>query len=483
MINENQLAEELKNKTIRFSPELEELFNDDYHARSLAIIRYGLGIGLILCSAPVILDLLLTTSAGSGLWIFIRLATVCAVFISSFVMTFSRFFKKIMQPALCLLVIAACLVIMSIPAAPDKKPAACYYFTGLLTVMIWAYTLLRIKFIYATATCWLAVLLYNMTLVVFTDSFMPAAGSWKFLTDNVMLISVNILGMFAAYLMEFYPRTDFLHRMLIENNSRRTEAERDELSLKNSILHNELQMARKIQQKLIPSSSPSPDIYALYKPMEELGGDLYDFIRFRENRNIGIFVSDVSGHGVPASLVTSMIKSIITNSQKLKYDPSKLLAHLNKMLVNMTADNFITAFYGIYNPDTRKLVYSNAGHNPPIVIFNDRSTMLDYEKGKSIPLAIADEEELALIREPFTNITVRLPENSKLILYTDGLMEACSPARGQKQYFGDIAEKTFIELKNLPCREFVPAVYERLKEFRQGESFNDDICIICVDIK
>ncbi len=481
MATEDEIVSALKKTRMRFSPGLEEMFNDDYFEKSLRTIRVALVLGFLLYTIFGVLDYFLAPISRYRLW-FIRFAIVCPVLTGAFVLSFFKISRKIMQPVMSFVASVAGYGIIAMIAFTLDRESGIYYYAGLILVIMWTYTFVRLKFIYATITCWTILLGYELAAIFFQKMLSSASLIKVFVNNNFFFIGASIICMFASYLIEFYTRKDFLQRLLIAENQKKIERERDELSLKNTILHNELQMARIIQQKLIPSDNPSSYIYSLYKPMEEVGGDLYDFIKFRGKKHIGIFLSDVSGHGVPAALVTSMIKSMINDAQKLKYDPSKLFSHLNKMLMNMTADNFITAFYGIYNPDTRTLVYSNAGHNPPIVIFHDHITMLDYAKGKSIPLAIADEEELDLIQEPFTNITVRLPENSKLILYTDGLMEASSPAKGSKQYFGDIAGEIFINLKNLPCSEFVPAVYERLKEFRQGDSFSDDICIICVDI-
>ncbi|MEI7652004.1 MAG: DUF1501 domain-containing protein, partial [Verrucomicrobiota bacterium] len=83
--------------------------------------------------------------------------------------------------------------------------------------------------------------------------------------------------------------------------------------------------------------------------MEEVGGDFYDFINFRDSEKIGIFISDVSGHGVPAAFITSMIKTTILQSGERKENPAELLTYINDLLHNQTGGNFITTFYGIFN--------------------------------------------------------------------------------------------------------------------------------------
>ena len=117
--------------------------------------------------------------------------------------------------------------------------------------------------------------------------------------------------------------------------------------------------------------------------MEAVGGDFYDFIEFRESKDIGIFVSDVSGHGVHAAFITSMIKTIILQAGLIRNNPAGLLRYLNTILYGITADNFITAFYGIYNPLNHSITYASAGHNPPHVISGKNIIQLNKSKGIS----------------------------------------------------------------------------------------------------
>jgi HAMP domain-containing protein len=154
----------------------------------------------------------------------------------------------------------------------------------------------------------------------------------------------------------------------VEERTHELEKEREELALKNNIIQNDLHLARKIQQGLVPVSSPLPCISFLYKPMEQVGGDFYDFIRFRDRHKTGIFICDVSGHGVSAAFITTMIKTAILQSGERKENPAELLTYINDLLCGQTAGNFITALYCIWFPDERRVLYANAGHPQPYLV-------------------------------------------------------------------------------------------------------------------
>ncbi len=242
----------------------------------------------------------------------------------------------------------------------------------------------------------------------------------------------------------------------------------------------ELNMARRIQQQIIPENNPADFISAMFIPMEPIGGDFYDFIRFREKDLTGIFISDVSGHGLPAALITTMIKSLISGAGGNKLDPARLFTDLNEILVEQTDENFVTAFYGIYNKTDRTITYSCAGHNPPLLLHNNTVTKLD--KARNVPLGIYTNSKIREFNKGFINITETLPVNSKLIFYTDGLTETRSLDNAE-YFFEDVLEEKLVTIADFNCRDFVSGLYRELVDFRGNESFGDDVCIICVDIE
>jgi serine phosphatase RsbU (regulator of sigma subunit) len=265
--------------------------------------------------------------------------------------------------------------------------------------------------------------------------------------------------------------------------SKALDEERSKLKLRNSLIEKELNMARAIQQRLIPSRSPNNKIATLYKPMDMVGGDFYDFIYFRNSKKIGIFVSDVSGHGIPAAFITSMVKSMILQAGELRSDPAGLMMYLNDFLSNQTENNFISAFYGIYDPENHDFIYCNAGHNLPFIIDNGNISNLKCPH-RSIPLSVLDNETMNKVGKAYQNSSIRLKSPTKLILYTDGLVETISlhSQNSIADFEKQVIKSAFKRLYKLSCNDFVNELFEELVKFRGSASFDDDVCLICMDI-
>ena len=251
-----------------------------------------------------------------------------------------------------------------------------------------------------------------------------------------------------------------------------------ELIRRNEILENEIALARRIQEQLFPSDSYE-SVAMIYKPMEAVGGDFFDIVRFRDPDKMGLFISDVSGHGVSAAFITAMVKSIILQSGQNKEDPAKLLLYLNDLLIDLSGGNFVTVFYGVYSASSRSLVYANAGHNPPYLINGGQIRPLDEVKRP--PLAIASNARLFETDKLYRNASITLPQESKLVLFTDGLTETINPSDMHKMFEDHGLTEEMIRASALPCRDFVRSIYQALTRFRGSESFDDDVCIICLD--
>jgi serine phosphatase RsbU (regulator of sigma subunit) len=129
--------------------------------------------------------------------------------------------------------------------------------------------------------------------------------------------------------------------------------------------------------------------------------------------------------------------------------------------------------------DTRAISFCNAGHNPPLVITDDGITELKGTPGA--PIGFMDNDFLTA-RKPYTNSTGSLPKEAKLLLFTDGLTEAVNIYSAEEQYEEKELSLSIYRHKNKISRNFVHGLYEDLKKFRGGDSFDDDVCVICVDL-
>ncbi len=264
----------------------------------------------------------------------------------------------------------------------------------------------------------------------------------------------------------------------VEVRTKELAEERNKLKQRNIQMEQELIMARRIQEQLIPSSLPALNLAALYKPMDQIGGDFYDFFPFPDNK-LGVFVSDVSGHGIPAALITTMLKSFLLRAGNFLLNPSQTLFYLNQSLVNQTANNFITAFYGVYDFDSQILTYSEAGHPSPFLLKEQEVSQLP-KTSRGLPLAVFDNKTLQRRSMVYENNSVNFKPNEKLLIYTDGLIEA-TPLNQDHHFFMEHGlEKTLDELKQKEPQELIHNLYLKLKSFRGDEDFDDDVCLVCL---
>lgn len=260
---------------------------------------------------------------------------------------------------------------------------------------------------------------------------------------------------------------------LIEEQKQKIEEKKNIIEQKNNQLIQDLKLAQQIQRNLIPEISPSFSglkIASLYKPMEEVGGDFYDFVKVRETHYLGIFISDVSGHGVPAALITSMLKTLIETAGAHRVLPKNLLEYVNQKIIGHTSGNFLTAFYGLYNRETRELVYSRAAHPYPLIIRGDTLVTLE---GRGKMLGIWPDPELSEVR-------LTLCAGDKLILFTDGLLEATNFAGLE---YADFFERDLVKMGHLPIQELVEGIYNGLIHFAETWHFDDDICIVGIEVE
>jgi phosphoserine phosphatase RsbU/P len=329
----------------------------------------------------------------------------------------------------------------------------------------------------------LSVASYNLMLLLIYQGYLrqinilagEEAGYGSITATTVLF--TNFFLVFVSIIMHLAANT--LYRNLMDRTSE-LQVERNRLRDRNLIIEKDIKLARRIQEQLIPQKSPYPFIHTLYKPMDQVGGDFFDFLGSRNSSRIGIFLSDVSGHGVPAAFITSMVKTMILQSGLARENPCELLTYLNGLLNGKTADNFITAFYGIYDTSDRTLVYSNAGHNPPYRIADNGVVAIG--EALSIPLAIADNEYLAESGLEYKNFQRVLSPGDRLLFYTDGLTEE----KGKEDTGNTFEELMLKEIlpgqKGRSARTIVEGLHLRLEEWSGSKSFKDDVCIICLEV-
>jgi sigma-B regulation protein RsbU (phosphoserine phosphatase) len=227
---------------------------------------------------------------------------------------------------------------------------------------------------------------------------------------------------------DFFDPEEMPNRMWVSNLFGRATKNlvlNEELRKAYEIVDRELKVVADIQRSLLPTELPrleGLDIAVHYQTSTQAGGDYYDFFELEDGR-LGILIADVSGHGTPAAVMMAVTHSIAHTRDEPPTPPSDLLNFINKRLVARYTNNgtFVTAFYGIYDPKDRTILYCNAGHNPPLVRRADGTATLTLDQNRNLPLGIMADEA-------YMDATAQLQAGDILTIYTDGITEARSPS-------------------------------------------------------
>ncbi len=242
------------------------------------------------------------------------------------------------------------------------------------------------------------------------------------------------------------------------------------MEIASQAIKKELEVASLLQNMLFPSDLPSNtrmDISAKYIQRHKIGGDYYDFIPLDDD-NYALCIADVSGKGISAAMLMSNFQaSVRTLFAYQHFDLDFLIKELNKTVIRSSkGEKFITFFIAIYNANTRELSYINAGHNYPILTNGKKYELL--EKG-TVGLGMLDEL-------PFIHVGKRiLPNNTTLILYTDGVVELTNK---EGEYFEiDRLVKTIHSFYPLKMEDMNNLIFSKLDEWRDGNDLSDDTAI------
>jgi len=244
-------------------------------------------------------------------------------------------------------------------------------------------------------------------------------------------------------------------------------------------LQKEMQVAQEIQQALLPSDFPDLEGYELashYEAAKEVGGDYYDFVEVDKD-TLGVVVADVSGKGVPGSLVMTMIRTALRTEARNLYDAAEVLSRVNDFVMSdMKKGMFVTVFYVIIDSKRRRLNYASAGHNP-MILYRPNTKKTYYLNPRGFPIGIQLHEK-ELFRKSIESDTIQLAEDDILLLYTDGITEAMNARR---DLFGEERLlKCIREYGGLRVVPFVDKLKEEILSFTEGNVQYDDITAVAV---
>ncbi len=247
-------------------------------------------------------------------------------------------------------------------------------------------------------------------------------------------------------------------------------------------LQKELQVAQEIQHMLLPQDFPQVKGYELasyYEAAKEVGGDLFDFVEVDED-TIGIIVADVSGKGVPGSMIMTMIRTALRLEAKGNKNAADVLARVNRFVTaDMRRGMFVTIFYIILDSRNRVVSFASAGHNP-MILFRASTQQTYYLNPQGFPVGIS-LPDIRLFDQTIENDRISLRSDDILIIYTDGVTEAMN---NKRELFGD---ERFLEViranGHLPVQDFIRSCRDAIRNFTSGYQQNDDITMVAVKEK
>jgi serine phosphatase RsbU (regulator of sigma subunit) len=276
----------------------------------------------------------------------------------------------------------------------------------------------------------------------------------------LFIIALHLVNRFVTSLNQMEKLNRALRDSLIE-------------SMRLASLEKELDIARQIQVSSLPSGLPDApffDIAVKYVPTEKIGGDYYHF-HAPGNGRLGVLVSDVSGHGVPAALISSMVKILSDMLAHHFEHPHRLLAEMSRNLTGSIEKHFLTCCCAFIDHSAGVLHFARAGHLPALIIKAGSEEMIELmPRGRAIGWSGVADFELA-------ELPVR--PGDRIILYTDGAIEALNK---KGEMFGEESFKAIIRGgRGLTARELADRVHHELSKW-SGGNLDDDLTLVVVDL-
>lgn len=315
----------------------------------------------------------------------------------------------------------------------------------------------------------LAILAFLISLITFKTK--PLKGILALMLSILFYSSVsiflfNLIGLwvdmfYPILIMGFVYITITLYKYVAEQKKR-------------LLMEKELTIAKSIQESFLPKRLPvlkGMDISAAMFTARQVGGDLYDFIEFADEK-LGVMIGDVSGKGIPASLFMAMVVSAFRSLATAEAKPEEALSNLNSKLIRDSSSNlFVTIFYSIFDTKNKVMTYANGGHLP----------VLYFGKGKE-PVFLDTENgmPLGLMEGPYSSRSINFNKGDFFIFYTDGITEAMNPRLEmyERERLVSIAKRH----RDQPSKIVLDAIEKDVRRFESKAIQHDDITGIAIKI-
>jgi sigma-B regulation protein RsbU (phosphoserine phosphatase) len=262
----------------------------------------------------------------------------------------------------------------------------------------------------------------------------------------------------------------------------------DELSRRRRALEHDLRLARELQEAFLPQSLPhfAPSgppgetglrFYHRYTPTLAVGGDFFDVLPL-DKHSVGVFISDVDGHGMQAALVAAALRTLIEELQEEAGDPGGFLEHINqglhRILRQTTTPVYATAFYLKLDAGARQLAFSSAGHRPQLHLRRKLGEVAWlHDESKAGPMLGMEEDAL------FPARTVPLDPEDVFVLFTDGIVDVPNQ---QGEPFGPKRLEAVVRgVLDAPAPKIIESIVAAVSQHAGETIFPEDVCIVAVE--
>jgi phosphoserine phosphatase RsbU/P len=249
-------------------------------------------------------------------------------------------------------------------------------------------------------------------------------------------------------------------------------------------LNREVEIAREVQERLFPQDLPpiaGLDYWGACRPALGVGGDYYDFLGLPQGR-LGIAIGDVSGKGIGAALLMASLEaSLRAEAARGPDDLAALVSNVNRLVYQASTSNrYATFFYAQYDPDQRRLVYVNAGHNPPI-LFRKRKRTGESADWEIIRLTAGGTVVGLLESFPYQQETLDMQPGDLLVAFTDGISEAMD--LHEEEWGEERMIETIESCAGQPANQLVPSIIAAADAFAAGAKQHDDMTLVVLRIQ
>ena len=236
----------------------------------------------------------------------------------------------------------------------------------------------------------------------------------------------------------------------------------------------DLEIAKEIQQNLLPHANPSIpgyEVVSYFEPCDETGGDCYDFLPVSKDRWM-FMLGDATGHGVGPALVSAETRALLRSAASLSNEMSEIVQLVNKLLAqDLPGNRFTTAFLGLLDAAGHSLVYASAGQGP-VLFYDAQTSQVEQLEVTGIPLGIMAEFEYTVVQPR------PLARGDIIMLLTDGFYEWTDPAG---ELFGPArASQVLLENAGQPAQKILDVIQDQLRKFAQGSRQADDLTAIII---